>query len=198
MAKISIAIIGATGKTGTAIAKTLAKGSYRLLLFAHDKAKLQNVKEEIYTTTPAADLDCVGCPMDASWEADVILLAVPYSAEKEVAEKIKAFATQKVVVSISNPPHAAPSGFNAAEELQQLLPSSKIVKASSTVGAAHFLEAIKDEQGADIRLAGNDAEAISLVKKIIETAGLNPVIAGDSTMSRTRVAEKLHVNQQAT
>src|ERR1044072_37044 len=94
--KTSVAIIGATGNMGSALAKTLVKGPYRLLLFAHNKEKLEGLKEEITKTTPSADIDCMGCPMDASWEADVILSAVPYKAEKEVAEKIKAVATQKV------------------------------------------------------------------------------------------------------
>ena len=41
--------------------------------------------------------------MDASWEADVIIPAVPYGTEKEVVEKIRNVATQKIVISIANP-----------------------------------------------------------------------------------------------
>src|ERR1051326_8075278 len=102
MAKTTIAIIGATGNMGSAIAKTLAKGPYRLLLFANDEEKLNGLKEEIKQGTPSAELECIGCPVDASWEADVIIPAVPYNAQKEIVEKIKGVATQKVVVSIIN------------------------------------------------------------------------------------------------
>src|ERR1051325_7592217 len=148
MTKTSIAIIGATGNMGSAIAKTLAKGPYRLLLFAHDKEKLEGLKKEIVATNPSADLDCNGCPMDASWEADVIISAVPYQAEKEVAEKIKAVATQKVVVSIANPLNETYNGLvtapdtSAAEELQKLLPDSKVVKAFNTNLAADFSQPV--------------------------------------------------------
>jgi 8-hydroxy-5-deazaflavin:NADPH oxidoreductase len=191
MAKTAIAIIGATGKMGSAIAKSLAKGPYRLLLFAHDKTKLETAKEEIITATPSADIECVGCPMDASWEADVIISAVPYTAEKEVVEKIKTVATQKVVISIANPLNetydglVTPPNTSAAEELQKLLPASKVVKAFNTTYAADFSQPVINGQQVDAFIAGNDEEAVDLVKGLVTTAGFNPIIAGDLSKSRT-------------
>lgn len=197
MAKLSIAIIGATGKMGSAIAKAIAKGPYRLLLFAHDQAKLESLKKEITTTTPSADLDCVGCPADASWEADVIIPAVPFGAEKDVVEKIRAVATQKIVVSISNPLNESYSGlttapgWSAAEELQKLVPASKVVKAFNTTYAADFEQPYINGQQLDAFIAGNDSEAVEVVKGLVATAGFNPVIAGDITVSRTLEAMQL-------
>ncbi len=191
MAKTSIAIIGATGNMGSAIAKTLAKGPYRLLLFAHDKEKLEGLRKEIMTATPSADLDCVGCPADASWEADVIIPAVPYPAQKEVAEKIKTVATQKVVVSIVNPLNESYNGLvtapdtSAAEELQKLLPDSKVVKAFSTTFAADFAQPVISGQQVDSFVAGNDEDAIETAKGLVTTVGFNPIVAGDLSVSRT-------------
>src|SRR5579875_2864223 len=133
--KKTIAIIGATGKMGSAIAKNLSKGNYRLLLFANSQEKAQKLANEIKKENPIADIDCSGCPFDASWEADIIIPAVKYNVEKEVAKKIKDVATQKIVVSISNPLNENFDGLitasdsSAAEELQDLLPNSKVVKA---------------------------------------------------------------------
>src|SRR5207249_8774521 len=101
--KKTIAIIGATGNMGSALAKSLSKGNYRLLLMAKNVAQLNATSEEIKKANSNADVDVIGCPVEASWEADVIIAAVPYGAEKEVAEKIKDVATGKVVISISNP-----------------------------------------------------------------------------------------------
>lgn len=191
MAKTTIAIIGATGNMGSAIAKSLAKGPYRLLLFAHDKAKLESVKKEITNTTPSADLDCMGCPVDASWEADVIISAVPYAAEKDVVQKIKDVATQKIVVSIANPLNETYDGLvtspdtSAAEELQKLLPSSKVVKAFNTTYAADFSQPVINGQQVDGFIAGNDEEAVNVVKGLVETAGFNSIVAGDLSASRT-------------
>lgn len=197
MVKTAVAIIGATGKMGSAIAKALARGPYRLLLFAHNKEKLEQLKEEIRKTTPSADLDCVGCPTDASWEADVIIPAVPYKNEKEVVGRIKTVATQKVVVSISNPLNESYDGLltapttSAAEELQQLLPSSKVIKAFNTTYAADFSQPVINGQQVDAFIAGNDKDAVKVVKGLVETAGFNPVIAGGLTVSRTLEAMQL-------
>lgn len=175
---------------GAALAKALVKGPYRLLLFSHNATELEQLKTQIRKETPAADLDCLGCPTDASWEADVIISAVPYSAEKEVAQKIKAVATQKIVVSISNPGGntfdglAPASDWSAAEELQTLLPASKVVKAFSSIKAAQFSQPTLSGQPLDVFIAGNDKEAVEEVKGLVRTAGFNPVVAGDLTASR--------------
>ncbi|MBD0289324.1 MAG: SDR family NAD(P)-dependent oxidoreductase, partial [Flavisolibacter sp.] len=142
--KQTIAVIGASGNMGSAISKSLAKGPYRLLLCAGNEDKLQALAQEIKGNNPAADVDTLDCTVNASWEADIIILAVPYQAEKEVAEKIREVANQKIVISIANPLNETYDGLvtapdtSAAEELQKLLPNSKVVKASNTTFAADF------------------------------------------------------------
>jgi NADPH-dependent F420 reductase len=197
MVKTAVAIIGATGKMGSALAKALAKGPYRLLLFSHNQQKLETLKHEIQTATPAADLECMGCPVDASWEADVIIPAVPYSAEKAVVEAIKNVATQKVVVSISNPLNETYDGVvtapdtSAAEELQKVLPAAKVVKAFNTTYAADFSQPLINGQQVDAFVAGDDEEAINVVKDLIKTAGFKPIVAGNLAVSRTLEAMQL-------
>src|SRR4051812_35949162 len=85
--KQTIAVIGATGNMGSAISKSLAKGNYRLLLCSDDKGKVQTIMNDIRNSHPAADVETVDCSEQASWEADIVIAAVPYQAEKEVAEK---------------------------------------------------------------------------------------------------------------
>lgn len=189
--KKTIAIIGASGNMGSAIAKKLAKGNYRLLLFAHHQEKVQQLINEIKKVNPSADVDSMGCPFDASWEADIIIPAVPYEKEKEVADKIKEVATQKIVVSISNPLNeqynglVTPAGSSAAEELQNRLPDSKVVKAFNTVFAGDFYQPVIDEKQVDVFIAGNDEEATKTVSELVNEAGFNPVVAGGLSVSRT-------------
>jgi predicted dinucleotide-binding enzyme len=122
--KQTIAVIGASGNRGAAISKTLAKGNNRLLLIANEKEKVENVAQYITNNTASAEVEVLECPTDASWEADLIILAVPYQAEKEIAEKIREVANQKVVISLNN-------SYNSSQEaLQNLLPNSKVVKAT--------------------------------------------------------------------
>jgi 8-hydroxy-5-deazaflavin:NADPH oxidoreductase len=189
--KQTIAIIGATGNMGSAISKSLAKGNYRLLLKSNKPDALNALVNEIKTANPGADVEPMACPKDASWEADIIITAVPYQAEKEVVQKIKEVANQKIVISISNPLNEQFNGLvtshdtSAAEELQKLLPHSKVVKAFNTTFAADFATPVIDGKQADAFIAGNNEEALETVSELVSTAGFNPIIAGDLSVSRT-------------
>src|SRR3546814_11995578 len=100
--KSTIAIIGSTGNMGSAIAKSQAKGRNRLLLFGRDKAKIDTLHNDIHALNSDADVEAMGCSKDASWEADIVILAVPYAAEAAVAEEIKPYVTQKIDISKAN------------------------------------------------------------------------------------------------
>ena len=189
--KQTIAIIGATGSMGTAISKSLAKGNYRLLLFSSKTEQLQALASQIQTLHPSADVIVSQCPTDASWEADIIILAVPYQAQQELAGKIKQVANQKIVISIANPLNETYDGLvtapdtSAAEQLQLLLPHSKIVKAFSTVFAADFVQPVISQKQADAFIAGDDQEALEVVEQLVSIAGFNPIVAGGLQVSRT-------------
>ena len=199
--KQNIAVIGATGNMGSAISRSLAKGNYRLLLKANDQDKLNQLVNEIKTTNPTAEVEAMVCPKDASWEADIIIAAVPYAAEKEVAEKIREVATQKIVVSIANPLNETYDGLvtspgsSAAEELQKLLPHSKVIKAFNTTFAPDFSNPVIDGKQVDAFIAGDDEEALETVSKMVSTAGFNPVNAGKLSVSSTLESMQLMLIQ---
>ena len=188
--KQTIAVLGATGKMGSAIAKSLSKGNYRILLFSRDNTKLGRLKRELRNAVPQADVVSVDCSYNACWEADVIIAAVPYSAEKEVADTIREVANQKIVISVANPVNnngdalLTPLNTSAAEELQKLLPNSKVIKAFNTMFAADFNQPEIDGKQVDAFIAGNDDDALEIVRDLVQTAGFNPVIAGDLSLSR--------------
>lgn len=189
--KQTIAIIGATGSMGSALAKSLAKGNYRLLLKANNQDKLNTLISEIVSTTASADVESVVCTSEASWEADIIIMAVPFSAEKETAAKIKKVANQKIVISIANPLNETYDGLvtapgtSAAEELQKILPNSKVIKAFNTSFAANFSTPVIDGKQTDALIAGDDEEALQTVSELVTTAGFNPIIAGNLSVSHT-------------
>lgn len=186
----TIAIVGATGNMGSAIAKSLSRSSdYRLLLMSNDQDKLVDLKLKLEKSKVEAF--AISCAREASWEADIIIVATPYEAEREVVEKIREVATGKIVISISNPLSAAYNDLvtspdtSAAEELQKLLPNSKVVKTFNTTFAADFMSPVIDGKRADAFIAGNNGDAVETVSGIVKAAGFNPIIAGDLTASRT-------------
>ncbi len=189
--KKTIAIIGASGNMGSAIAKSLAKSQYRLLLFGKEENKLKTILKEIKTVNRSADAEVMACAADASWEADIIIAAVPFAAEKELSEKIRQVATGKIVISISNPLNETYTGLvtdgntSSAEELQKFLPHSKVIKAFNTTFAADFSQQMIDGKTVDAFIAGNDEEALETVSDVVRSTGFNPIKAGGLSISRT-------------
>jgi hypothetical protein len=189
--KKTIAVIGASGNMGSGIAGNLAKAGYRVLIAGSNQAKLSELHKKIKLGTPHAEIEIIDCSKEASWEADIIIPAIPYSAQTAVASKIKDVSTGKIVINIINPLNDTYDGLatapttSAAEEFAALLPYSKVVKAFNTVFAADFNTPEIAGKTADVFVAGDDEEAVSAVVELIKDSGFNPLIAGKLVMSRT-------------
>ena len=190
-AKQTVAIFGASGSMGSAITKSIAKGPYRLLLISNDADKLQKLQSDFLKESPDAEAEVIQALIDARWKADIFILAVPYAAEAEIVAEIKDLAEGKIVISITNPINNDLSGLvtqpgtSAAEELQKLLPQSKVVKAFNTTFAADFIHPVIDGKQVDSFIAGDDEEAVKTVSELVKTAGFNPIVAGGLQVSRT-------------
>lgn len=126
--KKTIAIIGADTEIGTAIADKLGEDSYRLLLVQNGIDHKSQIAKNIKQKNLHAEVEIVDCAKESCWEADIIILAIPFHEIKEVVEKINEVVTQKTVVIISDEKENSIS-FNKAQELQKLLPYSTIVSA---------------------------------------------------------------------
>jgi 8-hydroxy-5-deazaflavin:NADPH oxidoreductase len=176
--KKTIAIIGAAGKMGRALAKSLAKGPFRLLLFDRNPKKLGLLARKIKTATGNPDLESSHCPVEASWEADIIIPAVPYAAQHEVVEEIKNVITQKIVISLfcqhENSHDQKLTAHGMADALQTALPHAKIVEAFTTVSANDF----KANSGKELTvlIAGKDEGACETVAELVRVAGFHPVV----------------------
>jgi predicted dinucleotide-binding enzyme len=192
--KQTIAIIGATGRMGPAIAKSLAGGNYRLLLKADDAGRLASLLGEIRRSHPGAEVEIMTCPREASWEADIIMVALPLQAETEVVERIKEVVNQKIVVSISDLPisdnssHAMSPVSSAAEALQKILPHSKVVKVVDITGGGDYISPLKYGLQVDYFIAGNEPEALEAVVELLRVAGYNTPIAANQTLGEDSTA----------
>lgn len=177
---MNISIIG-TGNIGSGLAHTLARTSHKITVagiadgdgpaLAEKLAAEKKVKVEGATVAKAVKA------------ADIVVLAIPYSAVEDVA-KTGDFSG-KTVVDVTNPLEADFSGIvightsSAAEEVQKLLPGAKVVKAFNTVFAQVY------DQGLDFGgrkvpafVASDDAEAKSAVIGLAKDAGFDAVDSG--------------------
>ena len=195
--KKAIAIVGATENIGSAIAASLAKENYDLILMSKDSGKLSKLKSNLLKDEGKAIVASNACMREACWEADIIIVATPYEAQREVAEEIREVAIGKIVISITNPLNkeyidlVTSPNTSAAEELQKLLPDSKVVKTFNTTFAADFISPLIDGKRMDAFIAGNNGDAVRVVSDIVKSAGFNPVAAGDLSISRT--LERMHL-----
>ena len=190
-AKQTVAVFGASGNMGSAITKSIAKGPYRLLLISNDAEKLQKLQADILKEFPGAEAEAIQTLINARWKADIFILAVPYYSEAEIVSEIMDLAEGKIVISIANPINKDLTGLvtqpdtSAAEELQKLLPKSKVVKAFNTTFAADFTHPVIDGKQVDSFIAGNDEKSVKTVFELIKTAGFDPIVAGGLQVSRT-------------
>ena len=196
--KETIAIIGAADNMGSGIAYRLAAGGYRVLLaddIENDLSPSIDMLTQLLTRIrckmPLADVNVVFSPREACAEGDIIIPAVPHSAQAELARTIRHEAAGKIIISLTNPlsethdDPAAPPRLSAAEELARLLPQSTIVKAFNTILASHFVMPRVAGQMLDVFVAGDDDEAVATVVRLVTDAGFNPLVAGKLSMSRT-------------
>ena len=153
--KKTIAIVGATEKTGREIASQFMQADYRLLLVSNNKDQLDYLSKSIKDKKPKAEIDSIDCVKDGCWEADIIILAIPFHEEEMVAEMMKEVATQKIVVSLSD-------DENTNGTLQQLLPYSRLVKVSGSINSKNIF------------ISGDDEEANEEVSTIFKQAGYQP------------------------
>lgn len=187
----TIAIVGATGNMGSALAKSLSKAGHRLLLYGREQEEVKSLLEEIQKSGSSQPVESKPSVKELADNSDIIILAVPYQAEAALANEIQDSVKGKVVISISNPLNETYDGLvtdpatSAAEELQQALPDAKVVKSFNTVFAADYAQPNIDGKKVDAFVAGDDDNAVNQISEIVASMGLNPLIAGKLSTSRT-------------
>lgn len=130
--KKTIAVIGTSSKRVSTIAKSLMAEHYRVLLLVDGDSNLATLAEFV-NSNPGSDAELINCLIDASWEADIIVIALDADKELEVAASIKEVASCKLVISLAF--NQAASGClsslfvqETTERLQQALPHSRVIK----------------------------------------------------------------------
>ncbi|HVG13524.1 MAG TPA: hypothetical protein VM935_01150, partial [Chitinophagaceae bacterium] len=126
--KQTIAIIGKPVNEVYTICKNLSRGNYRLVLSGDDDYMLKALASDLAYGSTAGEVETQGCIIDASWEADFIIMAEASHRAGQIAEAIREVANQKIVI-ISNvtATHCGEEAIPVVkrhEELQQLLPNS--------------------------------------------------------------------------
>jgi predicted dinucleotide-binding enzyme len=148
-AKKTIAIIASTNGKAAAIVNKLSLDNFRLLIVSKQANQFSKLSKDMQSNRPNVELEMIDCMKDGCWEADIIIVDIPYHEETEVATLIKEVSTQKIVVSFSE---------NENSELQNLLKYSKVVTAINIINSSC------------ISLSGKYQDAIEEVSNILKNS----------------------------
>jgi len=182
-----IGIVG-SGHIGGTLGKLLAKAGYEVL---YSSRHPDTLKDLVKASGPKA---CAGTVSEAATFGEVVVLSLPLKALPELGAEVKAALKGKIVIDTSNPyperdgeiareARKEPGGMGAF--VARLLPEARIVRAFNSV----YYEDLKKTRNVrgemiGIPIAGDDEEGLSVVSKLVEDAGLDPVVVGGLSTSK--------------
>ncbi|MGB6058323.1 MAG: NADPH-dependent F420 reductase [Microthrixaceae bacterium] len=176
---MNIAIIGA-GNVGGGLGRALSAAGNQITFAAADPGSAGTTASEIGATVASSNAEAVR-------GAEVVILAVPYSALHDVIVELAADLSGKVVIDSTNP--LGETGFatdrSAAEEVQDAAPEAKVVKAFNTIFAGRHGNPTEGGEPLDAFYAGDDAEAKATVAELAGSIGYRPIDCGPLEMARS-------------
>lgn len=174
---MKVAIIG-SGNVGRALGRAIVRAGHDVTITATHPEHASEAAEAIGASTATTN-------EAAASDANIVILAVPYTAGARVANEIREAVAGKPVVDTSNPMTADLAGSasetSAAEELQAQLPDAHVVKAFNTIFASNQANPRPEVDG---YVAGDDADAKREVISLIEAIGFTPVDVGPLRAAR--------------
>ena len=193
---MNITVIG-PGKMGRAIATRALAGGHSVTFVGKTLQSAQKAADEVKasaqqgTAVSAATLEDVNL-------GDVVVLALWYGTNIEVAKKLGEKLQGKTVVDIANPVNStydglvtAPDSSSAEDVAKAAGTKTKVVKAFNTTYAGTLQQGQVAGEPLDVFIAGDDEEAKNKVAQFVKDAGLRPVDAGP--LSRARQIEGMQL-----
>ena len=178
----TVAIIGATGALGSALARRLARAGCALVLGSRDAAKARAAADALAAQVGRPIRS--GSNVEAATAADVVIVTVPFAAQRATLVEIAPVVRGKLVVDTTVPlvpPKVMrvqlPAEDSAAVIAQSVLgPDVKVVSAFHNV-AAHKLATDQDVD-CDVLVYGDDKAAREVVVALVGECGLRGLHAG--------------------
>jgi NADPH-dependent F420 reductase len=183
-ASLCIAVLGGTGQEGSGLALRWAHAGHRVILGSRSEAKAAEVARSL--SERAAPAQISGATNRAAAQAaQVVVLAVPYAAQRATVEEVHAELAGKILVDVTAPlvpPKVSrvqlPQGGSAVEAIQKLLgESTRVVSAFQNV-SAHYLSDLSRDIDCDVLVCSDDREAREVAVRLASDAGLRGVHAG--------------------
>ncbi|MFT4468746.1 NADPH-dependent F420 reductase [Arthrobacter sulfonylureivorans] len=179
-----IDIIG-SGQMARGIATRLLHGRNNVRIIGRNDNQMRDLIESL-------GAGVTGAYMGSPLTSNVVILAVPHGAAREVILEYSDGLDGKVVVDISNPVDYATMdrlttapGSSAAEETAAMLAGrAEVVKAFNTTFAKTLLAGNVAGQPLDVFIAGDSEEAKEKVSALVAGSGMRPIDTGPLRWAR--------------
>lgn len=193
MSQEKVAVIGGTGELCFGLALRWAKGGAAVVIGSRDAARAEDAVKRVRALVPDATVSGFENSR-AAMEADIVVLAVPFTAQAGILKSIKDTLKGKILVDTTVPLAATIGGRptrmlsvwegSAAQQAQGLLPGVTVVSAFHNVSAV-VLTDLTATPDYDILICGDDAAAKERLSGLVRLIpGLRPLDAGPLEMSR--------------
>ena len=171
---MNYAIIG-SGKVGQALAKAFAREKIEVA-FASRRSP-----EALAPVAKAIGPTIIPKSLQDAVKADVIILAIPFGTQKEVAKAAESWKG-KIVIDMTNAYGVPPEELGnlpSSVVVSQAFPGAKLVKAFNSLAAETLAEDPKVEGGRRVLFLSSDDEgAAARVAELVEQLGFAPVQLG--------------------
>ena len=170
-----IGFIGGTGPEGRGLALRFALSGEEVLIGSRDAARARDAADSVREIAPDISVDG-GLNVDVAAQSDIVVIAVPYSAQKPTLESLTEELRGKLIVNV-----VAPLAFSkgvasavrveagsAALEAREIVPDATHTAAFHNVSAQELLMPDRSLD-TDIVVFGDDADAKRKVMDLAET-----------------------------
>jgi hypothetical protein len=185
---LKIGMVGA-GREGGALGTLFVKAGHPVMFSSRNP---ENLKGLVAGLGPRAQ---AGTVEQAIAFADVVVIAVPYTAIEQIGKThASALARKVLVIDVSNP-IARRDGDAIVKWVGEqggpglatatLLPGARIVRAFNAIGSGRLAElSHRPGERVGVPIAGDDAKAIEVAQKLIQEIGFEPVLVGGLAMGK--------------
>jgi NADPH-dependent F420 reductase len=182
---LTLAVIGGTGAEGGGLAMRWVCSGYRVVIGSRSAQKAAERCAELNMKLGEPGLITGAENLAAAKEADLVVLTVPYPAQREILESIRPALAGKILINVDayiNPERPAqmelPPGGSASLEAQEQLGADVRVVAAFQNVSAEYLSDPDRAIDCDVLVCGDDAEAKVAAMQMVEAAGMTAYDAG--------------------
>jgi 8-hydroxy-5-deazaflavin:NADPH oxidoreductase len=186
-----VSFVSGTGPAGFGLAARFARAGDEVVIGSRAIDRAEEARAMVLQHVPDAKVRAA-TNLDAIDVGDVVFLTMPAQAQRESVEAMAKALAGKIVVSMSNPVQVEggkvvtfiPEAGSIAEEVQQLVPTARVVGAFHEIHVRRFAK-LDRRIDSDTIVTGDDNEAKQVVMRLCgQVDGIRAIDGGPLSLTR--------------